>query len=93
MRWWHAGLIACLILGGVISLFASESPDGLERVAKDKGFEKYAQGDSYEIMPDYTVPGIGSETLSTSLAGIVGVLLIFALTYGMGRIFRRENEE
>ncbi len=93
MRWWHASLIICLILGGVISLFASGSPDGLERVAKDKGFDKYAQGSSYEIMPDYTVPGIGSEVLSTSLAGIVGILLIFALTYGMGRIFRRKNEE
>jgi len=32
------GLLIAIIIAGIIALFASSSPDGLERVAADKGF-------------------------------------------------------
>ncbi len=89
MKWWYYSLVICLIIGGVISLFASGSPDGLERVAEDKGFAEEAEESTFEIMPDYTVPLAGSEVVSASLAGIVGVLIIFLVVYGIGKIFRR----
>ena len=89
MKWWYYCLAICLIIGGVISLFASGSPDGLEKVAEDKGFAEEAEESSFEIMPDYTVSLIGSEVVSASLAGIIGVLLMFLLVYGLGRILRR----
>jgi cobalt/nickel transport protein len=89
MKWWYYSLVICLIIGGVISLFASGSPDGLERVAEDKGFAEEAEESRFEIMPDYAIPLIGSDVISASLAGIIGVLLMFLLVYGLGRIFRR----
>lgn len=88
MKWWYYSLVICLIIGGVISLFASGSPDGLERVAEDKGFAEEAEESTFEIMPDYTVP-LGSDVISASLAGIIGVLVIFLVAYGTGKLFRR----
>lgn len=90
MKWWHTGLVICLIIGGVISLFASQSPDGLERVAEDEGFAEEAEESDFEVMPDYAVPGIESH-ISASLAGIIGVVAMFALVYGLGRMLRREK--
>ncbi len=92
MKWWYIGLVICVIIGGFISLFASGSPDGLERVAEDEGFAEEAEENSFEIMPDYIIPGIKSETASASLAGIIGVTVMFALAYGLGKFLRRDNE-
>ncbi|MGC1122817.1 MAG: PDGLE domain-containing protein [Candidatus Methanofastidiosia archaeon] len=89
MKWWYYSLVICIVIGGVISLFASGSPDGLERVAEDKGFAEEAEESTFEIMPDYTVPLAGSDVASASLAGIVGVLIIFLAVYGIGKVFRR----
>ncbi|MBU6998722.1 MAG: PDGLE domain-containing protein [Theionarchaea archaeon] len=88
MKWWHYSLGICLLIGGVISLFASGSPDGLEKVAEENGFVEKAEESTVELMPDYTVPVVGSETVSASLAGIIGVLVIFSVAYGAGTLFR-----
>lgn len=93
MKWWHSMLVICLIIGGVISLFASKSPDGLERVAEDKGFVEEAEENKFEILPDYTVPKIESDILSAFFAGIIGVLVLFFAVYTLGRVLRRKNEE
>jgi hypothetical protein len=92
MKWWHSMLVLCLIIGGVISLFASENPDGLERVAEDKGFAEEAEENRVEILPDYTIPEIESDILSAFLAGICGVLVSFVAVYMVGRVLRRKNE-
>ena len=42
-----------LVVGIVAVFFASPSPDGLERVAEDKGFIEAAQDAPFEIIPDY----------------------------------------
>ncbi|GDY55996.1 hypothetical protein SVIO_066190 [Streptomyces violaceusniger] len=39
-RVWWAGLAAALLCAGVVSFYASASPDGLEKVAHDKGIDK-----------------------------------------------------
>jgi len=79
-------LIVSLLVGGVISLFASSFPDGLEKVAEDKGFIN--QGFSYisGIMPDYIFPGIENEMMATSLAGIWGTLLVFVVIIIIGKL-------
>jgi cobalt/nickel transport system permease protein len=75
---WVTGLLIALILA-VASPLASAYPDGLERVAEQRGFLDTAQGPVYEIIPDYVFPGVPNEALATILAGVVGTLLVFGV--------------
>ena len=89
LKWWIVGLLIALAVT-LISPLASAWPDGLERVAEDKGFIEDAQDAPYEVIPDYVFPGIGNEAVATILAGIVGTLVVFGLAYGLGALLRRE---
>lgn len=90
-QWWHGALIAAFILA-LLSPLASSSPDGLERVAEDKGFIDAAREAWYELIPDYTVPGIGNEALATILSGIIGTALLFGIGYGIARVLKTKGE-
>ncbi|GAA1018236.1 energy-coupling factor ABC transporter permease [Acrocarpospora pleiomorpha] len=69
------GVAAAAVLAGVVSFYASASPDGLERVAADLGFlsqaEDHPLGDS--ALADYGVKGVENERLSAGAAGLIGV--------------------
>ena len=89
-----------LILGGLLiaaviaissAWLASSHPDGLERVAEDHEFIDTAKDPGYEILPDYTIPGIDGE-LSTALAGVVGVVIMLGVGLGAGYVLRRRHE-
>jgi cobalt/nickel transport protein len=87
------GLVVALLLALVVSGFASSSPDGLERVAEDKGFLETARDHAFSGGPlaDYTVRGVGNERLSTGLSGVIGVLVTFAVGAGVFALFRRRS--
>ena len=86
------GLMAAIFLALVISPFASKLPDGLERVAEDKGFsEKEVEPSIPSPIPGYAWPGLKSEKLATSAAGVTGTLVVFAIAYGAARIISRRN--
>lgn len=82
--------VGLLIAAGLalLSPFASSSPDGLERVAENLGFLERGLDPSYNLIPDYTLPGIQGG-ISTILAGLVGVLILAALGYGLATMLRR----
>jgi cobalt/nickel transport system permease protein len=83
-------LVAGLAIAGGLTLLsplASGDPDGLERVAEDQGFLERAQDPSYNILPDYTIPGLDGP-VSTILSGVVGLLIVFALAYGVTLMLR-----
>jgi len=84
---WAAGLALAIALA-VASPLASADPDGLERVAADIGFLDKAQQSSFQIIPDYVVPGIQNQAVATILAGVIGLLIVFALAYGIARMRR-----
>ena len=90
-RWILIGLAVALAVGTLLSLAASPSPDGLERVAEDQGFLDKAAAKPLLAAPiaDYIFPGIHDERLATGLAGFTGTLLLFALGGGIGWIARR----
>ncbi len=90
LKWWIIGLLIALAVT-LISPLASPWPDGLERVAEDKGFIEHAQDAPYEIIPDYVFPGISNEAVATILAGIVGTLIVFGLAYGLGAMLKRRE--
>jgi cobalt/nickel transport system permease protein len=80
--WWLAMLLIVVVLA-LLSPLASGSPDGLERVAEDKGFIGLVEDPVYEIIPDYLFPGVANEEAATILAGIVGLVLAFGVGYGL----------
>ena len=83
-------MIAILIAASSAFL-ASGSPDGLERVAEDHGFLNRAQDAPYQVLPDYTVPGLGDGPMSTIVAGVVGVVLVAGVALGAGSVLRRRR--
>jgi len=84
-------LAVALILAFFISPLASSSPDGLEKVAEDKGFLEQGEAEPLFLspVPDYTWPGIDNEGTATGLAGIFGTLVVFGLAYGIGAMVKR----
>lgn len=90
-QWWHAALMLTLALA-MLSPLASSSPDGLERVAEDKGFIGKALDAWYQLIPDYVMPGVANETAATILAGILGTLILFIIGYGLAKLLKAKSE-
>jgi hypothetical protein len=88
--WWVVGLAIAAIVVIVLVPLASQDPDGLERVAEDKGFLESAQDALFSILPDYTIPGIDGS-LATILAGLFGVGIVFGLMVVVGRLLARRR--
>ena len=90
-KWWHGVLILALLLA-ILSPLASSSPDGLERVAEDKGFIDVALAPIFNIFPDYVIPGVTNEAAATILAGIVGTGILFGIGYGLAKLLKAKGE-
>ena len=72
---WLAAFGVVLVVGGVLSRFASAEPDGLERVASDQGFDALAT----EAQALFEYGG------TTALIGIGVVLLVVIAVTGLAR--------
>jgi cobalt/nickel transport system permease protein len=72
---WVTGLVTSLVLAGFVSFYASADPDGLEKVAHDKGIDKKAEAHAASDSPlaDYGVKDVSDARLSGGLAGVIGV--------------------
>jgi cobalt/nickel transport system permease protein len=86
MRVFAIGAFAsALFFAAIVSQFAVDNPDGLERVAEDTGFAssgaEHALGGS--IFADYATAGIGNETASLAVAGVAGTLIVLAVGWGV----------
>ena len=88
-------LVATLLVAGVASFYASQHPDGLERVAQQTGF-----GDSAEDSPtaksplaDYSTKGVENDRVSGGVAGVAGSLLVLGLAGGLFWVLRRREPE
>ncbi|GGK95195.1 hypothetical protein Sme01_58070 [Sphaerisporangium melleum] len=89
------GALVTVLLAGVVSFYASSSPDGLERVAGDKGFnageQDHALGDS--PLSDYGVKGVQDERLAVGIAGIAGVAITVAAGGAIFYAVRRRDRQ
>ena len=74
------GVAITLAVAAVVSQFAADSPDGLERVAEDLGI---SGEDSSGLFADYATTGIENEALSLAIAGIAGVIVTGAVLAGL----------
>ena len=94
--WIWIGLGVSLLLAVFVSPYASSSPDGLERVAEDKGFLEKAEAPGTTVwesapIPDYAVPGISHEKAATGIAGLVGTLGTFGVAFGVAGLLRKKE--
>ena len=75
-----AGLLVALLLAVVVSRYASDRPDGLERVAADHGMVESEPAPTPGLMPD-----------DPQLAGAVGLVVVLALASGATYLVRRRR--
>ena len=90
---WIAGVVAALVVAGVLSWYASSSPDGLESAAERTGFADTARDSAAAESPlaDYGLAGVSDDRLSGGLAGVVGVLVVLVLAGGLALLLRRRT--
>jgi cobalt/nickel transport protein len=107
LGWFLAGgLLVALLLAGVVSNFASSSPDGLDAAARQgctfdaqgtiTGGTCMAQQEQAHQMKDsplagYGIKGIDNPYLSNGLAGVAGVVITFGLGLGVFWLVRRRG--
>lgn len=89
------GLAVCVLLAGVVSAWASSHPDGLEFVAERLGFGDTAgdHGASGSPFADYGTAGIDDARLSGGVAGLVGVLVVAVVAFGLMHLLRRRGSD
>jgi cobalt/nickel transport protein len=96
-----------LLLAGVVSNYASGSPDGLDS-ASTKGCTTNEAGEvtggdcmaknaeDHELadgpLADYGIRGVDNSFLSTGLSGVIGVLLTFAVGGGIFWLVRSRRQ-
>jgi len=91
------GLGIALAIATFLSPFASQNPDGLDRVAQDHKFDSKAAEETpakqlpfYQVFEEYAVRGV-PEAVATPLAGIIGTLAAFGLAWGIGKVVVRNS--
>ena len=87
------GVFVTLLLASVVSYYASGDPDGLEKVAEEKGFIEDAteHGLGNSPLADYGVSGVTDDRLSVALAGAVGVVLMMVLSTFMFKFLAKRK--
>ena len=85
-----AGLLVGLAVAMLVGPFASGSPDGLEKVAAEEGFDGAARDHDLADSPfaDYAVQGVDNERLGTAMSGLTGVLLTFGVGLALFALLR-----
>lgn len=86
------GLLVSLVIAACFSLFASTSPDGLEKVAERLGFQDKEKELFRSPIPGYVTPGVANDTIATALAGTVGTVAIFGVAYGVGKLVKKRTQ-
>ncbi len=84
-------LLLSLLVAGLLSHYASSSPDGLERAAEDSGLATRAEDSPSSGGPlaDYRTRGVDDDRLSGGLAGVVGAVAVLVLASGVVLLVRR----
>ncbi|MCX3060615.1 energy-coupling factor ABC transporter permease [Streptomyces beihaiensis] len=87
---WAAGLLTSLVLAGGVSYYASTNPDGLMKVAHDKGIDKKEKPHAASDSP-LAGYGVKDVTGSRGLAGAIGVGVTLVAGSGVFWVLRRRR--
>ena len=91
MKGYIKTLILIAIGLAILIPFASSYPDGLEKVAETLNVEE-AEPLWKGLMPDYTLPTIENQYLSTLAAGLCGLIIVSAAAYALGELISKQNK-
>jgi hypothetical protein len=87
------GVLVVLVVAGVVSLYASGNPDGLEYAAAKAGLSSGEPSPAEDgALAGYEVRGVDEPRLSGGLAGVAGSLLVLVLAGGLGFAVRRRSD-
>ncbi|WP_031167363.1 energy-coupling factor ABC transporter permease [Streptosporangium roseum] len=86
-----AGIVVAALLAGIVSFYASSSPDGLERVAEDKGFISQAADHALGEQPLADYGDVGG--IPVGVAGLIGVGVTLAVGGGLFFAVRRRTKD
>ena len=81
---------AIALVATIASFIASSSPDGLNRVAGDLGFDGKEATLYHAPLPDYAVPRL-PDSLSGVAAALLGTALVGGLAWGAGKLLVRPS--
>ena len=88
------GIVAAVIVGGLVSYFASDRPDGLEKTQEDLGATEAAHP-GFESPPvlfhEYSLKWLGEGFWSHAAAGVVGSLNVLGILLGLGYLLKRQK--
>jgi len=92
-RFFIVALVVSLLVAGVASYYASAHPDGLVYVAEQTGFIDSAEDSATSDGPlaGYQTTGVDDPRLSGGLAGVLGVVVMLALSTGLFWLIRRRD--
>ena len=85
-------IVIIFLLAGIVSLFASALPDGLESVAQNLGFKNLAENSNNVLQTPfskYKINGLGQ--IGKSLAGLLGALVCFGIAFGIARFVKDKD--
>ena len=94
-KFYLGGVVISLFLAGVLSFYASSSPDGLEKVAGEIGFIDTAKDHTNAdgTLADYGVKGIENERASVGVAGVIGVVATAVISGLIFTLIARKPEK
>jgi hypothetical protein len=74
---------AMVVIFAVLLPFTSKSPDALQTLEATPGVGQQAPVWG-GLMAGYSVGSVGDSYVSTLLAGVFGLLMVFAVAFGLG---------
>jgi len=83
------GLAGSVGVALLLAPWASSWPDGLERVAERFGFAERTTAYLPAPLADYSIPGIDSPAVAAGVSGLLGLLLVFGVSWLVGRALVR----
>ncbi|MFN3421078.1 MAG: PDGLE domain-containing protein [Armatimonadota bacterium] len=89
---WLIAIVAIALIAIALLPFASDLPDGLERVAEMFGFAEREQKVYSAPLRDYTLPGLESF-VGQAVAALVGISIVSGLAWLLGRALRKVNRK
>jgi cobalt/nickel transport protein len=93
-KFFLAGLFVSLAVAGFLSYYASSHPDGLEKVAEDRGFLDTAKDsvNSGTPLADYGITGLDNERLSVGLSGVIGVFVTLIVAFVIFKVIAKKGK-